>query len=471
MLCFVLAASLAAAPAPRAASAPETLIHIPRMDALQGLTAFLERAGQPAAMLRPDVWFAELHPFLSLDPRQPDTLTRAGIDPASPLTLSLLPSGRISCTRLADPKLFQERAAAMLQTANPKLTEVKATTSAGLTSVLVPRDSGGDIGYALKGKEACAFASVSGGFVDDGQGKVLFKEASRLVGQTPKADARMGKLPGSLYVSIPKRGLTVGLDGSATALQVEGTGMNLPLPAFQSSGTSPYGTVMPTGLLFSRARLSPAGMSDAMDHVRALLQQVCPACPQAELSSITRAVSGRLTGNVLLAVDGVRPRPNLRTPDGRFFASRQALVAEVKDPAAVKSALAPLAKFPGARVLEEGYALDLKGGTLLLRLQGRHLALGNDETVASSLLSVVPTQGAKLPHAVTFTVDPARVASGLKQVSLMDVVADKSLAGIFTVGLELGPLLSRSKDIEGWLDSLPGGGHRFSSRWTLPATP
>jgi hypothetical protein len=167
----------------------------------------------------------------------------------------------------------------------------------------------------------------------------------------------------------------------------------------------------------------------------------------------------------------VRPRPNLRTPEGRFFASRQALVAEVSDPAAVKSALAPLAKFPGARVLEGGYALDVKGGTLFLQARGRHLALGNDETVASSLLGVVPAQGAKLPHAVDFTVDPARVASGLKQVSLMDVVADKRLAGIFTVGLELGPLLARSEDIEGWLDSLPGGGHRFSTRWTLPATP
>ncbi|OJH37116.1 hypothetical protein BON30_27690 [Cystobacter ferrugineus] len=471
MLCFVLAASLAAAPAPRAATATETLVHIPRMDAIQGLTAFLERAGQPSAMLRPDVWFAELHPFLSIDPRQPDTFTRAGIDPATPLTLSVLASGRISCTRLADPKLFQERAAAMLLSANPKVTEVKPTTSAGLTSVLVPRESGGDIGYALKGKEACAFASEGGGFVDDGQGKVLFKEASRLVSQAPKADARMGKLPGTLYVSIPKRGLTVGLDGSATALQVEGTGTNLPLPAFQSSGTSPYGTMMPSGLLFSRARLTPAGVSDVMDNVRSIIQRICPDCPKAEVTSITRSVSGRLTGNVLTVVDGVRPRPNLRTPEGRFFAPRQALVAEMTDPAAVKSALAPLAKFPGVRVLEDGYALDVKGGTLILHIRGRHLALGNDETVASSLLSVVPAQGAKLPHAVTFTVDPARVASGLKQVSLMDVISDKRLAGIFTVGLELGPLLTQSKDIEGWLDSLPGGGHRFSSRWTLPATP
>ncbi|HEX8539264.1 MAG TPA: hypothetical protein VF664_17490 [Cystobacter sp.] len=471
MLSFVLAASLAASPQPRAATATETLVHIPRMDAIQGLTAFLERAGQPAALLRPDVWLAELHPFLSLDPRQPDTLTRAGIDPTGPLTLSMLASGRISCTRLADPKLFQERAAAMLLSANSKVTEVKPSTSAGITSVLVARETGGDIGYALKGKEACAFASLSGGFVDDGQGKVLFKEASRLVSQTPKADARMAKLPGTLYVSLPRRGLTLGLDGSASALQVEGTSTALPLPAFQSSGTSPYGTMMPTGLLFSRAHLAPAGVSDTMETVRSTLQRICPSCPQAEVSSITRAVSGRLTGNVLMAVDGVRPRPNLRTPEGRFFASRQALVAEVTDPAAVKSALAPLAKFPGARALEDGYALDVKGGTLLLHLRGRHLALGNDETAAASLLSVVPAQGAKLPHAVTFTMDPARVASGLKQVSLMDVVADKQLAGVFTVGLELGPLLARSEDIEGWLDSLAGGGHRFSTRWTLPATP
>jgi hypothetical protein len=470
MLAFALAATLAAAPTPRAATASETVVHIPRLDALQGVTAFMSRAGQNAALMRPVVWFAELHPFLSLDPSQPDTLTRAGIDPTGPLTVSQRSTGRISCTHLSDPKVFQEKAAAMLVSAGSKA-EVKPTTSGGITTVSVPRESGGQAGYALKGQEACAFASTGGGFVDDGQGQVLLKEASRLVGKAPRADARLAQLPGVAYVLMPGRGMVVGLDGSGSELRLEGTGTELPLPSFQGAGTSPYGAMKLEGMLISRARVAPAGVTQAVGSVRASIQQVCPNCPAAEASAMARAVAERLTGNVLLVVDGVRSRPNLRTPEGRFFAPRQAFAAEVKDAAAMKAALAPLAKFPGARVLEDGYALDVKGGSIFVRLKGRHLVLGNDEAVAQSLVAGLPQEGAKLPHAVDFTVDPKRLSRGLNQVSLMDVVSQQQLATIFAVGLELGPLLANSERISGWLDSTSGGSHRFSSIWTLPAAP
>ncbi|MCY1074687.1 hypothetical protein [Archangium lansingense] len=469
MLSLVLAASLAAAPAPRAATSSGTVVHIPRLDALQGVTAFLDRAGQYAALLRPVVWFAELHPFLSLDPSQPDSLKSLGIDPTGPLTVSLRSNGRISCTRLTDPKLFQEKAAAVLISGSGK-TEAKPTILNGVTRVLIPRESGGHAGYALKGQEACAFTTPSGGFVDDGQGAAMQKETSRLVGSPPKPDARLAQLPGAIYVLMPGRGMVVGMDGSATELRLEGTATQLPLPPFQTTGTSPYGTMKPEGMLFSRARVAPAGVSQAVASVRALIQQACPACPPAEVSSVSRAVAERLTGNVLVAVDSVKSRPSLRTPEGRFFAMRQAVAAEVMDAAAMKTALAPVAKFPGARALEDGYALDVKGGTLFVRLKGKQLVVGNDEAVVQALQTALPQGGAKLPHAVDFTVDPKRLASGLNQVSLMDVVSDQQLAGLFTVGLELGPLLARSERISGWLDSTSGG-HRFSTLWTLPAAP
>jgi hypothetical protein len=470
MLALVLATSLAAAPAPRAATASEIVVHIPRLDTLQGVTAFLSRAGQNAALMRPVVWYAELHPFLSLDPSQPDTLTSAGIDPAGPLTVSLRNGGRISCTRLKDPKAFQEKAAAMLASAGSKA-EVKPTTAGGVTTVSVPRESGGRTGYALKGSEACAFSSAGGGFTDDGQGPVLLKETSRLVGRAPKPDARLGQLPGVFYVLVPKRGLVVGVDGSGSELKLEGTAAGLPLPAFQASGTNPYGAMKPEGLLFSRARVAPAGVTQAVGSVRASIQQVCPTCPAAEVSSVARAVAERLTGNVLMVVDSVRSRPDLRTQVGRFFATRQAFAAEVTDAAAMKTALAPLAKLPGVKALEDGYALEVKGGAVHVRQKGKHLVVGNDEAVAQSLLGALPQEGAKLPHAVEFTVDPKRLARGLNQVSLMDVVSDQQLAGIFAVGLEMGPLLANSERITGWLDSTSGGAHRFSAFWTLPAAP
>jgi hypothetical protein len=470
MLSLVLAATLAAAPAPRAATASETVVHIPRLDALQGLTSFLDRAGQHAALMRPAVWLAELHPFLSFDPRQPDTLTSAGIDPGGPLTVSVRQGGRISCTRLTDPRAFQEKAAARLVSLGGK-TEVKPGTSGGVTTVSLPLESGGRAGYALKGQEACAFHVSGGGFVEDGEDQVLLKEAARLVGKAPRPDTRLAKVPGVLYVLLPERGMVVGLEGSGTELRLEGTATALPLPPFQSSGTSPYGQMKPEGLLVSRGRVAPAGVTQAVGSVRARIQRVCPSCPPAEVSAVARGVAERLTGHVLVVVDSVRSRPNLRTPEGRFFAPRQALAAEVTDAAAMKAALAPLAKFPGAKVLEDGYALDVKGGTVLVRRKGRHLVVGNDEEVAQSLVAALPQEGAKQPHAVDFTVEPKRLARGLNQVSLMDVVNDQQLAGLFAVGLELGPLLAQSERISGWLDSASGGAHRFSSTWTLPASP
>ena len=433
MLSLVLAASLAATPSPRAATSADTVVHIPRLDALQGVTAFLSRAGESAALMRPSVWFAELHPFLSLDPSQPDTLTSVGIDPTGPLTVSLRSGGRLTCAHLKDADTFQEKAAsALLATAKGKK-EVRPSTSGGVTTVSIPRESGSQAGYALKGKEVCSFASAGGGFVDDGQGQALLKEATRLVGATPKPDSHLASLPGVVYVLAPERGISLGMDGTATELRLEGLATQLPLPPFQAAATSPYGAMTPQGLLFSRAHLAPSGVSQAVNSVRYGIQQVCPTCPSAETSSVARAVAEHLTGNVLLLVDGMRSRPNLRTPEGRFFASRQAFAAEVTDPAAMKTALAPLAKFSGARALEDGWVLDVKGGSLYLRLRERQLVVGNDEAVTGTLLAALPQAGAKLPHAVDFTLDPKKLASALSQVSLMDVVSDQRLAGYFGI--------------------------------------
>jgi hypothetical protein len=465
MLSLVLATTLAAAPAPRAATSADTLVHIPRLDALAGLSTFLERAGRDAALLRPAAWYAELHPFLPLDPQRPETLTAAGIDPAGPLTLSLDSTGRVSCVRLTDAKAFQARAAAAL---GAEGREVKPSTASGVTTVSVPRDMGGHAGYALKGNEACAFSSLSSGFVEEGWGKALLKESSRLVGRAPKPDARLSAVPGLLYIVAPGRKLVLGVGASATELRLEGSSAGLPLPAFQAAGTSPYGAMKPEGLLFSRARVAPASLGHAVGNVSSRIQQVCPDCPPAEVDALARTVARHLTGHTLLRVEEVKVRGSLRTPEARFFAPRQALAAELTDAAAVKAALAPLAKFPGARALEDGHALTVKGGTLFVRLSGRHLVVGNDEAATQTLLAALPSQGARLERAVDFTLDPQRVSRGLAQVSLMDVVKDKQLAGIFAIAVELGPLLGKSEHLTGWLDSAPGNTHRFSLTWTLP---
>ncbi|WP_225413322.1 hypothetical protein [Stigmatella hybrida] len=455
MLPFLLATALAATPAPRAAPSADTVVHIPRLDALKGLYGFMARAGMQSVMMRPANWNAELHPFLTVDPSRPETLTSVGMDPAGAATVSFVRRGKVSCTRLAEPKAFQARADEALKTEG----ELKTATTQGMTTVMAPRGPG-RAGYVLKGSEACAFASL---YDDDD----LLKATVKLMAKAPTPDARLGKLPGVVF--ILQGGNVVGLQGTHNGLQAEGTAAKLPLPPFKAAGTSPYGAMKPEGLLFSRAQVAPAGLSQAVNSVRSTLQQLCTGCPPAQVEAVTRALTPQLTGQVVLQVDSVKVTGSLRTPEGRFFAPRQALAAEVKDAAAVKAALAPLAQFPGAQVLPDGHALTLKGGRVFLRQKGSQLVVGNDEAVVQHLLAALPTQGAKLPRAVDFTADPKRMAAALSQVSLMDIVSDQQLAALFAVSTELGPLLAGSERLTGWLDSATGGTHRFALSWELPA--
>ncbi|WP_224361238.1 hypothetical protein [Hyalangium versicolor] len=457
MLSLLLVTTLAAAPAPRATASANTVVHIPRLDKLSGLNAFMSRAGTYAALARPSTWSPEFHPFLSLDPMRPESLSTVGIDSTASATLSYVTRGKISCVRLTDAKLFQAKAQEALATGG----EVKTATSKGITTASAPRGTG-RAGYALKGQDVCSFATL---YDDDD----LLNETVKVLGKAPAPDARLGKLPGAVYVLQGSR-MALGLDGTPEGLQVDGTATQLPLPPFQSSSASPYGAITLPGLLFSRAQVAPAGLTQAVGSVRASIQQLCTECPSDQVNAVTQALTQQLTGHLLVLVDSVQVKASLRTPEGRFFAPRQVIAAEVKDPSKVKEALAPLARFPGAQPLEDGYALALKGGSVLVRQKGNHLLIGNDEAVVKGLLQSLSDKGAKLPHAVDFTADPKRMARALSQVSLMDIMSNQQLAGLFAMSTEVGPLLANSERLSGWLDSAPGGAHRFSLSWALPAS-
>ena len=456
---LVLAASLAAAPAPRAASAAQTVVHVPKLDEMAGLSAFLERAGTYSAVLRPDAWRAELHPFLVIDPTKPETLSAVGLDPAGPATVSLRPDGRVSCLRVKDAGVFQAKAAEAITAAGGEA--VKPATSKGVTTVSVKRSAGGAMGYALKGQDVCAFGATDAG------GPALLKESVKLVGKAPAADARLAKVPGVAYLVS---GMTaVGLDGTGNVLKLEGTALKLPLPPLQAKATSPYGAMKPPeGMLFSRVAVAPAGVQQAVGSLRSTIQAVCPQCPKEQVQSVADGVAKQLTGNMLVNMDNVQVRGSLRAPEVRFFAVRQALAAEVADAAAVKKALAPLESFPGAKALEDGWALAVKGGNVFVRQKGTQLVVGNDEAVTQATMAALPETGAKLERAADFSLDPKKLARGLDQVQLSDVLADGQLAALFAISDQLGPLLERSERITGWMDGAPGGGHRFSLTWTMP---
>ena len=311
MLSLLLATTLAAAPAPRALASANTVVHIPQLDKLSGLQAFLSRAGTYAALARPDTLGAEFHPFLTLDPSAPESLSAVGIDPAGSTTLSFIERGKVSCSRLADPKAFQAKAAEALASGG----QVKTSTTKGMTTASAPRGMG-RAGYVLKGSEACSFITL---YDDDD----LLKDTVKLMGKAPATDC--ADRQAARRRLRDQRPLAVGLDGTANELMAEGTATQLPLPPFQASSASPYGAMKPEGLLFSRAQVAPAGLSQAVGSVSYSIQQLCAACPPGKVDAVAQAVTQQLTGHLLVLVDSVQVKclaahargPLLRPAPGR----------------------------------------------------------------------------------------------------------------------------------------------------------
>ncbi|MBF5045114.1 hypothetical protein FGE12_22115 [Aggregicoccus sp. 17bor-14] len=463
-------APAAPTPTPRAAAGAQTVVHAPRLDRLGGVAAFLTRAGALAPLLRPEAWTGDFHPFLPVDPFQPESLRASGIDPAGAATTSLRAEGRITCTRLSDAALFRRAAEAAL---HAPLT-LRRT---GALSTLTLETTGLQAGYALQGAEACAFA----GPTPEGT-KRLLAEAKRLVRASPRPDARLAKLPGALFVlRTGEQEGAVGLEGDAQSLQLQGQSRALPLPPFASAGASPYpAPAAGPQLLQARAHVLKGALPAVVTALRLQVQEACPECPRAALTSVADAVAARLTGQVLVQVAEVRTRGALRSPAARLFAPRQALAAEITDAAAVRAALAPLAKLPGASALPDGWAVALPAGTLQLRVVegagGRHLVVGTDAAVSEALvrqLSAAPAGAAPAAaaHGVELALDPRLVARALAQVSLMDVVGSRELAALFAAGAELGPLLRGSEPALGWVDGGGSAPHRFALRWRLAGAP
>ena len=459
----------AATPTPRAAQGAHTVVHAPSLDRLGGVAAFLTRAGALAPLLRPEAWTGDFHPFLPVDPFDAKSLRAAGIDPAGAATTSLLQEGRIACTRLADAAAYQRSAEAQLRV------PLERKRTGALTTFTLAGAGPVRVGYVQQGKEACAFASPE-------DARALLKEATRLVRRAPTADARLARLPGALFLlRNGPRGGVVGLEGDAQGLVLEGASASLPLPAFAAAGTSPYRSMLAAAgpaLLEARAAVSRTALPAVVDGLRAQVERACPECPRGALGAVAEAVGPQLTGWMQVRVAEVRSRGSLRTPAARLFAPRQALAAQVKSAAAVRAALAPLARLPGASALPDGHALAVPGGTLLLRLVGNQLVVGNDAAVVDGLVRELdPTTPVTpvAPQAVSgalFQLDPQRVAAGLAQVSLLDVVGSPELAGLFAVGAELGPLLRRSEPALGWVRGGAGGKpHRFGLTWRLTPSP
>jgi hypothetical protein len=452
----VLSAAPGASSGGRGLQGAPYVLHIPRLDKLDGVTSFLRRAGERAPILNPRNWRSEFHPLVSVDVSDRQSIELAGIDPQGPATLSLSGDTRASCVTLANPKRFEDQAADMLRRVG---TLWKPRPRAGITAVGADNHVAIIAGYANKGRESCAVVSPD-------SAPVLQNAQSRLFRAAAFPAARTQGLPGDAFVLSPYA--TVGLRGSDRHLVAEGRTTKLPLPKLRPAGESPYPPPT-TGLMSLRARVDTAGLSMMVDTVREQLVTLCPSCDAKALGEAARSVVPLLTGHVMLRVDGLRIRRALGAGANRYFAVRHAWVAEVSSPTQVKAALAAFAQVPGVKPTADGYLLTAPGGEVDIGLRGRHLYVGNDQAAVASAFQGLSGSHA-LAHGAEMTVDPDMLGRALSKVSFFDVMGSKELAAVFAVSAEMGPLLASSEKLTGWADSEKDH-HRFAFTWTLRPLP
>ena len=453
MLALVLASALAATPRPLP-DAPSG-IYVPQLDRTDGVIAFMQRAGERSVLLRPATWFSEFHPLLFIDFTRPESLEAAGIQKRGSATVSFRKDGRMTCLELSDPKRFDQRT-------REKLSALGTLWEGKVKGVPVVAAKGPDgtvlAGHATKNTISCAFVSST-------DAKALMESAATAVTKPVVkgnwASAR--KLPGSV-VLVMEEG-AAGLTGEATTLRVEGRSSSLPIPAVQKISASPYAGLSPAGMLVARASVSA---KDAPLALRALTREIsrfCDGCG-AGVNAFEAAIARELTGQVAFGLRTLQIRGRLRTPAQRFFAAKQAWLAEVGNTGKVKEAIAKLSTLPGAKPSADGWVIPLDGGEVHVGLRDRHLYLANDAAALDALWTGLPTKGAKVEHGAEFVLGPKAVSQTLASISLFDVVGSKELAGLFAAGTELGPVLSITDSLSGWADG-GGDGHRFGIQWKL----
>jgi hypothetical protein len=436
---------------PRMHASALTALYVPRLDQIQDVYAFFERTGQRSSVLNPAAWQSELHPLLWLELPKPDALLSSGIDPAGSYTVSVLPTGRFACATVKDAQAFDTKASLRLKALGERV-ERK-----GKTRVVTARVQGVTVaGYALRGDVACAFAS-------DVRADSLQKEAIRRV-EKPSAgvDGRLLKgLPGVAFL-ITSDGIA-SLDAVPQGLKVRARSTRLPLPGFSTAVDSPYTGAKPSGLLFARGAVTPDTLRGAVRHLADLVARACGPCDRTAVTTAAEVIATRLTGAFLLRVDRAELRGALRTAEGQYFAVKHALLAELSGSADdVRRALAKLSKTSEGN----GVVIDMALGQIRLGVQQGQLYLANDEKALTALAQSTGKPG-KLAAGLEAFADPKALAKALGQISLLDVMGSRELAGLFAMSAELGPLLQASESLTGKIDTEKDGTHIGEAVWML----
>jgi hypothetical protein len=360
----------------------------------------------------------------------------------------------VTCLSLKDPKAFEARVQKALNArGEPWKGKAQGVPLVGITSAKEVV-----AGYALRGNEACLARGPDTETHLQDAARQLVKPSP------PPAFKHASTVPGAAYV-VTSRGV-VGLGGDADTLQADAR-LRLPIPPLRSGGESPYGQAVP-GLLLARAQLEPSAYPQALGAIEHQVSRGCPACDRSKMTEVSRGIEKYLTGHVLAFVDRVQPPSSLRTAPGRYHAVKHAYLAQVTKPEEALAALAPIGSWPNARKGEDNYTITTPDGAIWIGVHRGHLFLSNDAGAHKAAFAALGDKPARLAHGAELFVDPKLVSRGLGKISFMDALGSRDLAGLLAFATELGPLLTASESITGWVDNAGTGAHRLSATWKLP---
>lgn len=440
---------------PHAPDDAQLALYAPRLAALESLRSVLVPAGEVAPLLRSEGLRDDFHPLLRIDPTRPQTAAEVGVDVEGPATWFRRGELQVTCLTVKDTAAYEAACAQRLQTLGTPF----RSTAGGVTRVGArdPIDRV-VVAYVLKGREVCTARTRTGTADKELDGLV------KLLG-TPNQGFGWKALPGlpGVLFTVTRQGV-VGARAEGRTLVLELKAQGLPLAPLKA-GPSPFAAASAPGLGVLRLRVDPGALPTTLSQaVRAV---PCPGCEPGAVAAAVKALAAALTGNALLVSSEVKVRASLRTTAGRFFAVRFAALGQARSPALAQAALAAFAGLRGAIAADDKVALRLPEGELRLELTGTTLAFSNDAQALAAARAAVPAQASAQAHGAEFTVTPRLVADGLRQVSLMEVIASPDLSGLLAASAELGPLLLRSERLEGWLDSTGLPSQRAVLRWVL----
>jgi hypothetical protein len=421
----LLALLLAAAPPAAAVNASDPA-------ALAGLRAFLTTASVYAPALEPAPLGRALGSGLAVDVLDRSAWGSTGLDPAGGATAWVLDDGTtVLVLPVKDPKRLLARAHLGLESLGTVTTE----HAAALTT-LTARSNGAAQGQVVVGKGKVALW-LGGGHAA--------RTVEALSAKQPAPELARG-LTGPLTV-LADAGLRAGL-GAGLSPKASELGMDVRFagggPLLAHGVESALGKLVVPGALFVRADLSPLALREVRGNLLPLLQSVLPESARPGATPLLESLSGP----VALVVTGLDPDAGKGHSEAdNSFLLRQALAAEVKDPAHTLELFNALVTQSGGEVLPltaPGTHARIRIGSrreLYLGLSEAILYLASDTSSREALLAGLPAAHGMAAHAGEVVLDGPRVETLLGKISILDAAKSTLLAGLFAVAVEGGPLL------------------------------